>query len=241
VQQLKCRFYSRAEIAALLSVNLNDSNHFAERVQRTLDRWGYEYEYTRRGVTIVHAPETPLERLREILIRELKLNVQVDPLAFACFLYAFSFIPDFDAMPWTERAEQLEMAFDVNVSHRTLQSWCNKLAAKGIIARSSEQHYWQTRIIDGNKCRFPIDDDDPFLAEYLEAKMRIYNEKYALLCAQHPERKASSLAWKETMAQLWEEFECCFYSCKLWEFNAIKEDYLIEVEAIVGTPLCRKL
>lgn len=78
MQQLECRFYPRQEIAEGLSVNPKGSKHFAEKVKTTLDKWGYEYEYSRSGVEITGKPETAEERLREILIRKLNLDVQVD-------------------------------------------------------------------------------------------------------------------------------------------------------------------
>ena len=61
MKQLECRFYSRQEIAEALSVNPKDSKHFAERVKATLEKWGYEYDYSRSGVEITGKPELPEE------------------------------------------------------------------------------------------------------------------------------------------------------------------------------------
>ena len=129
MQQLECRFYPRQEIAEALSVNPKDSKHFAERVKTTLDKWGYEYEYSRSGVEITGKPETAEERLREILIRKLNLDVQIDAYAFACFICAFTDIGSFDSMPWEERAELIRR----NPSYGTIICRCENVSEGEIV------------------------------------------------------------------------------------------------------------
>ena len=153
MQQLECRFYSRQEIAEITSVNLKDSKHFAERVKTTLDKWGYEYNYSRSGVEITGKPELPGEKLSEILIRELNIDVQVDPFAFAYFICAFSDIPHFSSMPWEERSSAMRYKYEVEVSDRTLRNWCSKLIENGIIQKSGEKCFWKTEIMYGMKTR----------------------------------------------------------------------------------------
>ena len=80
-------------------------------------------------------PETAEERLREILIRKLNLDVQVDAYAFACFICAFTDIGSFDSMPWEERAELMKYKYGVDVSDRTLRNWCSKLISSNIIQK----------------------------------------------------------------------------------------------------------
>ena len=116
MEQLELRFYTRQQIAEILSVNLQDSNHFKRNVESTLSKWGYAYQYSTPGVTIKSKPETAEERLKEILIRVLKLDVQINPYDFACFLTAFSDIDGFANMPWDKRAEILENVYNVKVA-----------------------------------------------------------------------------------------------------------------------------
>ena len=99
------------------------------------EKGSYEYEYSRSGVEITGKPETAEERLREILIRKLNLDVQVDAYAFACFICAFTDIGSFDSMPWEERAELMKYKYGVDVSDRTLRNWCRKLISSNIIQK----------------------------------------------------------------------------------------------------------
>ena len=125
MKQLECRFYSRSEIAEIVKRDPK-SSHFARDVQTTLNKWGYAYQYQRTGVEVTKQPETPEERLAEILIRKLNIDIQIDPKAFALFLFAFQDIEQFDSMPWNERADVLYFEYDVKVDERSLRNWCNK-------------------------------------------------------------------------------------------------------------------
>ena len=176
MQQLECRFYPRQEIAEALSVNPKDSKHFAERVKTTLDKWGYEYEYSRSGVEITGKPETAEERLREILIRKLNLDVQIDAYAFACFICAFTDIGSFDSMPWEERAELMKYKYGVDVSDRTLRNWCSKLISSNIIQKCGKQTYWKTEIYGKEKYRSNVDPDDEDMARYFQMKSKYLEE-----------------------------------------------------------------
>ena len=71
-------------------------------------KWGYGYDWTRGGATITYVPNTPQEKLKEILIRRFRLNIQVDMYAFACFITAFTDVPGFDCMPWKVREEEYQ-------------------------------------------------------------------------------------------------------------------------------------
>ena len=133
-------------------------------------------------------------------------------------------------MPWSERAEQMKLAFHVDVTERTLQNWCRKLSAQEIIQESPERMYWQTRYIGGDKRRFPIEPDDPNLLKYLERRKQIYDENlWAAHTKSADEKQAISKAWCNTNPQLWAEFGCCYYPCKLWAFNAIREDHVSQI------------
>ena len=210
MQQLECRFYPRQEIAEALSVNPKDSKHFAERVKTTLDKWGYEYEYSRSGVEITGKPETAEERLREILIRKLNLDVQVDAYAFACFTCAFTDIGSFDSMPWEERAELMKYKYGVDVSDRTLRNWCRKLISSNIIQKCGKQTYWKTEIYEKEKYRSKVDPDDEDMARYFQMKSK-YLEETRKSAENLELRQSEAAAWSATYKKLWREFQCCYY------------------------------
>lgn len=230
MQHLECRFYSRQEIAEITSVNLKDSKHFAERVKTTLDKWGYEYNYSRSGVEITGKPELPGEKLSEILIRELNIDVQVDPFAFAYFICAFSDIPHFSSMPWEERSSAMRYKYEVEVSDRTLRNWCSKLIENGIIQKSGEKCFWKTEIMYGMKTRSLVSEDDAQMANYFQKKSEYLKEGREIAAAAGQRGKeASKTAWAYTYSMLWEKFHCCYYSCSGLVFNAIGKDYLWEI------------
>lgn len=228
MQQLECRFYPRQEIAEALSVNPKDSKHFAERVKTTLDKWGYEYEYSRSGVEITGKPETAEERLREILIQKLNLDVQIDAYAFACFICAFTDIGSFDSMPWEERAELMKYKYGVDVSDRTLRNWCSKLISSNIIQKCGKQTYWKTEIYGKEKYRSNVDPDDEDMARYFQMKSK-YLEETRKNAENLELRQSEAAAWSATYKKLWREFQCCYYTCNGLVFNAIGEDYIFEI------------
>ena len=228
MQQLECRFYSRQEIAEALSVNPKDSKHFAEKVKATLEKWGYEYDYSRSGVQITGKPELPEERLKEILIRKLNLDVQIDPYAFACFLCAFTDIGSFDSMPWEERAEQMQLKYGVEVTDRTLRSWCKRLIGSNIVQKSGKQTFWKTEMFGNEKHRTKVAADDEERARYLQKKNEYLNEGKEI-AAGLTGKEATAAAWDFTYKQLWREFQCCYYSCRGLLFNALEEDYIFEI------------
>ena len=126
MKQLECRKYSREEIAEILSIPVKDS-HFARNVKQTLDKWGYKYNYTRTAVTITDKPQTAQERLKELLIRGLKVNIQTDSYEFSCFLYELAKSDEFQSMPWGKRVDVLLEKYGVSVSEKTLRNWCAHL------------------------------------------------------------------------------------------------------------------
>lgn len=199
-------------------------------MKATLEKWGYEYNYSRSGVEIAGKPELPEERLKEILIRKLNLDVQIDPYAFACFLCAFTDIGSFDSMPWEERAEQMQLKYGVDVTDRTLRSWCKRLIGSNIIQKCGRESYWKTQRFGKEKCRTPIAADDEEMAQYFQKKSEYL--EVARLAAEEAGKagkEAAASAWDVTYKKLWREFGCCYYSCRGLLFNAIKEDYIFEI------------
>lgn len=218
------------EIAEALSVNPKDSKHFAERVKATLEKWGYEYDYSRSGVEITGQPELPEERLKEILIRKLNLDVQINPYDFACFLCAFTDIGSFDSMPWKEREIQMKLKYETEVTDRTLRSWCNKLIGKDIVQKCGRETFWKTQRFGAEQHRTKVSADDPRMAEYFQKKREYF--EVAMLAAEKAGKKGKEAvldAWDTTFKSLWREFGCCYYSCRGLLFNAIEEDYIFEI------------
>ena len=210
MQQLECKTYSRIEIAELLSVNPKDSKHFKRNVETRLQNWGYGYEYTTQAVTITSSPETPEAKLREILIRQLNLDIQIDTKAFACFICAFTDIEGFASMPWGNRELILQQRYNVSVSERTLRNWSAVLIRNEYISKSEERTFWKTEMCGRDKIRTPVPEDDPRMQEYFLRKSELLKE----LSPAHED------VWELTMKQLWSEFNCCYYSCKSFSFNA---------------------
>ena len=227
MNQLELRTYTRAEIAEALSVNLNDSKHFKRNVENKLSKWGYRYEYTTPAVTITCKPETPKERLAEIVYRCFGMDIQVDTLQFGCFISAFTDIEGFASMPWEERAKAYYKRYGECVDARTLSNWCRHLIEKGIIAVSGDESVaWKTIIIDHKKIRYPLSASEPNeMYDYFQQRSEIFSEEYQLALdsmkySGFTKAQAKAEAWKETYKRLWADYQCCYYYCKCFTFGA---------------------
>ena len=235
MNQLELRFYSRQEIAEVLNINIKDSSHFKRNVENKLQKWGYEFEYSRQGVAITKRPETKEARLKEILIRELSLDTQINPYDFACFFTAFNDIDGFASMPWGKRESVLSNVYNVNVSDRTLRSWCARMIDRDIIRKDEGKTlrtYWKTVITESGKERSLVEEED-------QEEMRVYFSRRAELVAEGaqfllesglPMKEAKQKAWDQAYKQLWSEFQCCYYSCKGFEFNALTPSMFVILE-----------
>ena len=229
MKQLELRSYPRAEIAEVLSVNINDSKHFARNIRAKLDKWGYGYEYGRQSVQIISKPETPAERLAELLYRGYGIDVQIHPLHFACFIAAFTDIDGFDSMPWAERVDVYYKKYGVSADQRTLRNWCSQLIQRGVISKYGDGTAWKTEIINGRKLRLPIDEeDDEERRKYYSRRKEIFAVFYAdeLKQGLNP-KEAKAQAWSDTYNQLWAEFRCCYYYCKTFTVNAFDEENVL--------------
>lgn len=222
---LQERFYSRQEIAGLLSLNLVDTNHFKRNLENKLQKLGYGYEYSRVGVTITHAPATSEERLRSILISVMNLDAQIDPYAFSCFICAFDDIPGFESMPWEERAEVFYGFYGICVAHKTLSNWCKRLFNNAFAVKGNERTFWKTENLNGTKVRYAIAPDDE--------GMRLYREELFALIHEYqkdnlrdgiPPKEAQQEAWSEAIHFMWEKYHCYYYSCKSILLNAFSAD-----------------
>lgn len=221
--QLEQRFYSRKEIAEVLGVNINDSNHFAEKAKNRLKKWGYGFVYTQAGVTIQTIPATAEERLAELMIREYNLDVQIAPYDFACFVIAFYDVDGFSSMPWEKRALELRKNYGVSITDRTLRNWCSKLLSLGIISKHTDGSCWKTEYINGVKHRTQVQKDEA--QAYFNRRSEIIEketEKYRR--ANFDYKTARSMAWKYATQVLWDEYSCCYYKCKNFLFTAFAEE-----------------
>lgn len=238
MKQLELREYPRAEIAEILSVNLNDSGHFKRNVENKLKKWGYGYHYETAAVEIISKPETPEDRLSEILLRVFGIDIQVNPIQFACFVSAFTEIDGFDSMPWGEREKQYYLFYGFCVDERTLRNWCSQLIRRGIVIQCKEYTCWRTDIFHEKKTRRKIEGcEKDVVREYTDRKHALYAEYYSLFSASSlTQEAAKKYAWKKAYEALWSEFGCCYYYCKSFTFTAFTEqeqDLVLEVYELV--------
>lgn len=224
MDQLELRTYSRQEIAEILDVDINDTNHFKRNVESKLNKWGYSYEYSKRQFKILKVPTSADERLSEIMMRYYDMDIRIDTISFASFLYSLVMYPEFNAMPWEERSKWLEEEFKVSVSDRTLRSWCSKFINSGAIVKNNDYKVrWLTGYYNGEKYREIIDGNkelEQFANEYFEYKKQLLYTYKDL---------PQSEKWKKTLSLLWEKYKCCIYYCKGIQFSAWDNKMPIEI------------
>ena len=217
MNQLELRFYTRAEIAEALSVRLKGNNNFKRDVENKLSKSCYGYHYKdREGVEILSKPESPEEKLTEILYRGYGIDVQVNPILFACFIAAFEDIDSFESSPWGEREDKYRKFYGYYVTERTMRNWCSQLLDRGIVAKVGVTTAWRTYFEGGIKKREPIEEIDIVeMDSYFERRKEIFKDHYIQqLESGKSIKEARKKAWKDTYKDLWSEFECCFYYCK---------------------------
>lgn len=229
-----------------MSVNINDSKHFAENVRRKLSNWGYGYRYIpRQGVQILSKPETPTARLSELLHRGLGADVQIDPVAFACFIVAFDAIDGFNSMPWGERVSVMKIHYGVSVCDRTLQNWFGILKENNIIQSVSGSTAWCTYSHDGEKYREPLGEESKDeLQHYYQRRKELFDAEYVNQRKSGvPVQEANKKAWDITYKNLWSEFGCCYYYCKTFALSAfscngvdVREIYELVDEIMQSVP-----
>ena len=226
MRQLELRTYTPEEMCEITSVRYEDSRHRKKRMEKILTDWGYEFEFPpKRNITITKKPESSEAKLKEILLRRLKLSTQIVPLHFACFIFAFEDIEGFASMPWEERARELYNHYGVSECDRTLRNWCRKLLDKELIAKVSDRTYWKTEIMNGRKARTPIQQGDEEMSAYFSRRSALIShyqtegEK-----AKIPAKELKNFAFSLAIKALWEEYHCCYYTCKTFLFSAWEDD-----------------
>ena len=218
MRQLELRFYPLDEIAQ--EVGRERNHHFAEAVKNDLANWGYEYQWLkRRGVVITKRPETAEERLAELTYRHFKLSIQIEAYAFAHFLFLLLTDAFFGAMPWPERAEELDYQFGISTTDRTLRSWASYLFRAGFLHKDEiNSVYWMTYLDGGKMRREPVEPED------YEIKNEYFARRNELVRQNTEAGMEKSVAWKCAYKQLWGEYGCCYYPCSHLVLNALQED-----------------
>lgn len=221
MERLEQRFYTRAEIGEIIGVDATSSN-FARKVKDTLLKWNYKFVYSRKGVTIERVPESIEERIAEIAIRVLKLDVQVNPQEFAVFFYLLATDDEFQCTTWDSRVEIMKNKYHIETSDKTLRNWCSKLYKLNIAQRfkGTDRRLWCTVVVDGIKYQEEVDLEDDWYGsyeKYCEARKEILDEEIEK-CGNARE------AWKNVYPRLWDKFHCVYYYCYPIIFNAIMSE-----------------
>lgn len=231
------RAYPRQEIGAILGVDPKDKK-FADKIKRRLTNLGFiendDFIYTRKEVIILRIPKTIEERI-EYLVRLLGIDRQVDVIAFSTFVYRLAFDPDFQTMPWEERATYLKDNDDIEVSEKTLRSsWGKKLIDLNIVMKDeSDYEWWCTVNVDGTKVRSIVETDEE------KAAMKEYWEFYwGVKKEADVEIKDKKERGQYIFNQVWGKFHCKYYKCKrfifcAWQANDVIEELLDLIEEYI--------
>ena len=210
----------------ITSVRYEDSGHRKKNIQDKLTNWGYEFIFPpKRNITITKKPESSEAKLKEILLRRLKLSTQIVPLHFASFIFAFEDIDGFASMPWEERARELYNHYGTSECDKTLRNWCKKLLDKELIAKVEDRTYWKTEKMNGSKIRPPIQQGDEEMTAYFSKKSALiayYQKEGAEL--KIPDNELKNYAFRMAIKELWQEYHCCYYTCKTFLFSAWEDD-----------------
>lgn len=211
MKQLEVKTYTRQEIAEIIDIDVKNKN-FARKTKDTLAKWGYSYNYSRKGVEIISQPQTAKEKLSEIMIRKYDLDIQTDCYEFATFLYSLLLDDTFTSMPWKEREDWLRVEFNISVDEKTLRRWCSKFISHGTIVKDkSNKSYWRTNY---NKTREEVFIDDKERQDYWKEfwEMKKNGEE-------------------DIQKRLWNKYGCCYYSCATLMVSAF--DDISELEEII--------
>jgi len=160
MKRLEFRFYSLDEIAAATGKTERGDN-FKRDTERLLARKGYSYEWHKgRGVTILSRDTSAQRRLKTLLVKRLGMNPDTNPVDFAYFIMALSWIDGFDNAPWATKLNLLNECFGLCTCESTLHRWAAKLYQSGNATRFEKGALWKT-ITDeyGVKRQIRVDPD----------------------------------------------------------------------------------
>lgn len=144
MDKLEFRFYSLDEIAAATGKTERGDN-FKRDTERLLARKGYSYEWHRgRGVTILSRDTSAQRRLKKLLVTRLGMHPDTNPVDFAYFIMALSWIEGFDNAPWDTKLKILNEYFSLCTCKSTLLRWAAKLYQTGNATRFPKSALWKT-------------------------------------------------------------------------------------------------
>ncbi len=209
MEQLEKRFYSRSEIAEITGYNVSDSKHFKRNITQKLNNWGYTYIYEKKGITITEIPETPEDKINEIMLREYNLSLLQDRYYFACFIWMFLNYENFNCMPWKVRKGLLKEVFQIDVAEITLKRWYKKIEKNGLLVKDENNFtYWYTKETPKEVIRKMVETP-----EEKEEKNNYYSEKKRLI-------EIEGIPYSDAMKQLWWKYHVIYYRCNEISLNA---------------------
>ena len=201
------RAYTRQEISDITGIKLTDKN-FRQRVPERLQNWHYEcqWEQQRGGnIIITQRPTKPIDRLHEIMMRQFRMSVQIDPYRFAIYLHLLMTVENADKMPVEERKIQIWERYQESIHEDTLYSWTAQLEEADVLSTDvHDRHRWKAWREHGIMHR-------KFVGEEEKDEYNAYWERYRDLKAEylhkHPNEEITDKALNNIVfKKLWEEF-----------------------------------
>ena len=204
--RLEKKFYTLDEISQ--AVGREKTEHFARDCQNDLSKWQYGFQWRRkRGVIITDLPPTAEEELTSLLRNELKLDKQIKPYDFACFITALSFSDDFVSMPWDSRTAFFNQCYENKVSQPTLKHWMKILIDSGNVERFKKGALWRTvKDETGRKAQIRVDADSDEYREYCDRRSAL------LTNFEKANKQGRKNIWGNMVYTLYSEYGVYYYS-----------------------------
>lgn len=112
-----------------------------------------DFIYSRKEI-IITPPNDKEEKIKFILQFYYNISVHTDFDKFICFLKAYFEIKNFSCMPYAEKAKVLLQDYQVEVSTRTLATWCKNFPP---LIKGLSSSLWKTTV---EKERILVDGDE---------------------------------------------------------------------------------
>lgn len=222
-------------------LGIKKTTNMKRDVKKKLENFGYEIaaKAKNKHTVISNVPTTIEERITEIVMRRFGKTKNFNARAFSCFLFKITGDKEFQTMPWSERSRVIDEEFGVQVSDDTLSSWAKILLQENIIVKHTDPdntQYWRTSYYMNEKIQEPVETDEDKVImqayfdkrrEYLEQADIDYQKATGEADAKNPNR------WKLALKKLWSETETCYYPCRRFGENAIKEPEIVMLEELV--------
>ena len=226
MKKLEFRFYSLDEIATATGKTERGDN-FKRDTERLLARKGYSYEWHRgRGVTIISLDTSAQRRLKTLLVKRLGMNAATNPVHFAYFIMALSWIDGFESAPWETKLRLLNEYFGLCTSESTLHRWAARLYQSGNATRFGRGSLWKTITDDvGMKRQIRVDPDSAEYKEFCDIRsatlkeIQAENETAKAKGQETPHKKP----FGEMIKRLYNDFGHYYY-CPALVLNALGRD-----------------